>query len=403
MSSQALPIIHRPPAKRHRLKVLLACSGLDHTKRGFESFSRGCFQALRDEDQIEIQLIKGSGPTADRERSVRTMTRDSALARALGRVARREPFRFEQVAFALSLQPVLMSRRPDVVYFSEWHTGLVLALLRHVTSARYRLVLFNGGMAVEGFQHLDRVQELTPASLRIVLERGATPSRHVLLPPGVSIESRLHPLTELDRAALRRRLGLPEDRPILLSVAALNRYHKRIDYLIEEVARLPEPRPFLLLDGQPEADAPDLRALAACHLGASGHSFRTMPSSEISDLYRASDALVLSSLGESFGLVLAEAMSHGLTCFAHDYEVTRFVLGDHGRFGDFSKPGGLAELIGDQHAYRHDPDAEQRRHRFVYDSFSWDRLRPRYVEMLSTAANNTVSSSSAEKLSSQKR
>ncbi len=385
------------------VRVVLACSGLDHAHRGFESFARSCFLALGNQPEIEIELLKGTGTAGHRERSMPALSRDSPLARVLGRLAGREPFRVEQLAFALSLQPALLREAPDVVYFSEWHTGVGLALLRRLTRASYRLVLCNGTMAVEGFEHLDRVQELTPVALRLILERGANPARHTLLPLGVSMQPRLHLVGADDRIALRRRLGLPTDRPILLSVAALNRYHKRIDQLIEEVSRLPEPRPFLLLAGQAEAQTPELRSLAARRLAPDGHRFLTVPHSEIGDLYRASDAFVLCSLGESFGLVLVEAMSYGLPCFAHDYEITRFVLGDHGRLANLSEPGALAGLLGDPAAYRPDPAAAQRRHRFAYDSFSWDRLTPRYVELLREAANSTVSSCTDEKLSNQKR
>jgi 1,2-diacylglycerol 3-alpha-glucosyltransferase len=384
-------------------RVLLACSGLDHVRRGFESFARECFTALAGEQSVSLELIKGTGASGDRERAVSTMTRDSRLARALGGLTGREPFRFEQIAFAFSLQPELHRRKPDVVYFSEWHTGLVLAQLRRLSGASYRLVLCNGTMAHEGFEHLDQVQQLTPVALKMALQRENRPSRHTLLPLGVSIDPQLTELGGEDRRALRARLGLPSDRPILLSVAALNRYHKRIDYLIEEVSRLAQPRPFLLLAGQSEAETPQLRSLAARCLGTDGHSFRSVPHAQIGDLYRASDAFALASLGESFGLVLVEAMSHGLPCYAHDYEITRFVLGEHGRLGDLSRPGALARLLSDSEVDRHDPPAEAARHEFAYDSFSWDRLRPRYVELLRQAANRTVSSSTDEKLSNQNR
>ncbi|MFZ0042385.1 MAG: glycosyltransferase, partial [Solirubrobacteraceae bacterium] len=294
-------------ATETRPRIVLASSGLDRVRRGFESFARECFGALADEPSIEIELIKGTGPPGDRERSVSTLTRDSHVARILGGLTRREPFRFEQMAFAFSLQPELLRRKPDVVYFSEWHTGLLLAYLRRITGATHRLVLCNGTMAQKGFEHLDLVQQLTPVALRLSLEQEMNPSRHTLLPLGVAIEPRLQAVSTADRTALRERHGLPDDRPILLSVAALNRYHKRIDYLIEEVSRLSSPRPFLLLVGQSEAQTPELRALAAQRLGAHGHSFRTVPHDEIGDLYRASDAFVLASLGESFGLVLVEA------------------------------------------------------------------------------------------------
>ena len=63
----------------------------------------------------------------------------------------------------------------------------------------------------------------------------------------------------------------------MLSVAALNRRHKRQDYLIAELAALPAPRPFLLLAGEPDAETPEVRAMATAHLGAGGFDMRTVP------------------------------------------------------------------------------------------------------------------------------
>jgi 1,2-diacylglycerol 3-alpha-glucosyltransferase len=364
------------------IRVLMLCSGLDHAKRGFESFARECIAVLGDEPAVDIELLKASGPPGERERAVPAITRESPLLRALGRASRREPFRFEQAAFALSALPFIARRRPDVVYFSEWHTGLVLGLLGR---AMPPMVLCNGTMAIEHFGHLTRVQELTPAAMRVVLERGGDPARHVLLPLGFAIPERYEPPGAEERDALRARLGLPAGRPVLTCSAALNRGHKRLDYLIEEVARLPEPRPFVLLIGEPDADTPAVRALAADRLGPEGHSIRTVPQHEVGLLLRASDAFVLPSLGEGLPRALIEALAEGLPCLVHDYEVTRFALGEHGRYADFSRPGALAGLLAGLQAEPLGAAASER-HDSAYARFSWDRLRPRYVELLRGAA-----------------
>ncbi|MEA2426688.1 MAG: 1,2-diacylglycerol 3-alpha-glucosyltransferase [Thermoleophilaceae bacterium] len=366
-------------------RVVLACSGLDHAKRGFESFARECFDVLKHNPELDIELVKGSGAPGDRERSVPTLTRESPLAHALGRATRREPFRFEQFEFAFSLLPALLRSKPDVVYFSEWHTGLGLGLLRRLTRARWKLVLCNGTMMLERFGHLDRVQQLTPPALEAALERGANPARQVMLPLGFAIEPELELPSGADRTALRDRLGLPRERRIVLSSAALNRHHKRLHYLIEEVARIPEPeRPFLLMAGEPEAETDGIRALARERLGADGHSIRTVPQREVPDLHHASDVFVLASLGEGLPRALIEALANGMPCLTHDYGVTRYALGDHGRYGDFTNPGALAALI--QHEPARDPAEERARHRYAYEKFGWDRLVPSYVEMLRGAA-----------------
>jgi glycosyltransferase involved in cell wall biosynthesis len=367
-------------------RVLLVCPGLDHAMRGFESFARECFEALRGETEFELELIKGSGASAPGERAVPTLRRDRALATALARASGRPSFLFEQLAFAISLQPVLLSRRPDVVYFSEWHTGRALALLRSATGRSYRLVLCNGTMAVEGFEHLDHVQELTPAALDVVLERGADPARHAVLPLGFDIDPSYTPVSRDERLALRRRLGLPTDRAVVLSVAALNDHHKRLRYLIEEIAALPEPRPFLLLAGQPEDETPAIRSLAHERLGPDSHSIRTVPHSEVADLYRAADVFVLASLGEGLPRALIEAMSHGLPCFTHAYGVPEFVLGEHARMADLTEAGALAQLLSGAIGNDTAPDRADARHRFAYERFSWDVLRPRYVALFTRVA-----------------
>jgi glycosyltransferase involved in cell wall biosynthesis len=385
-----MPASATPPPR-----VLLACSGLDHAWRGFESFARDCFEELRDDPEVDIELVKGSGSSAFKERSVRGLTRDSVPVRAAARLSGKRAFVFEHLLFALSLQPAIFRSDPDVIYFSEWHTGLALAKLRHLTRRRYRLLLSNGTMSVSGFGHLDHVQQLTPAALDIALELGADPGTQTMLPLPTRIDRHFEPIATDDRAALRSRLGLPVDRPVILSVAALNRSHKRLDYLIDEVARLPEPRPFLLMAGQPEEETAGLRSFARERLTERGHEFRTVPYSDVPDLYRASDAHVLASLGEALGRVLIEALAYGVPCLAHDYPVTRFVLGDQGRLADFSQPGALAALLRETVTASGSDDDARARHEYAYENFSWDRLRPRYVELF-RAANSTVSSSSGE-------
>jgi len=384
-------------------RVLLVCSGLDHARRGFESFARECFDALRDDPGLELHLIKGSGAPADRERSVRTITRDSPVARALGRTFDFRSFLVEQVSFALSLQPELLRSDPDVVYFSEWYTGLALAKLRRATGRRYSLVLCNGTMAADHFEHLDHVQQLTPTALEIVLARGADPSRQSVLPLGFAISPQLSAIGRDECEALRTRLRLPVDRQVLLSTAALNRHHKRIDYVIEEVARLPRPRPYLLLAGEPDAETPGIRELARARLGDEGHDIRTVAQEEVGSLYCASDLFILASLGEAQGRSFVEAMANGLPCLAHDYPIARFALGDHGRYADLSKPGGLAQLLVEARDLEPDSADARARHRFVYDRFSWDRLRPRYVKLLTASAKSTVSSSTGENVSRKNR
>lgn len=382
----------------HRLHVVLACAGLDHARRGFESFARECFEALRDQPGLRLELLKGSGPTGPAEARAPLLRRDRLPARVLARALRTHPFRVEHTAFALGLLPLLARRRPDLVYLSEWDTAKALALARRPTGLNFRLLLSNGTFMASGFEHLDHVQELTPAGLEWVIERGADPRRHSVLPLGFRVAAAPALISAADRAALRARLGLPAAGEIVISVAALNRTHKRLDYLIEELAALPAPRPFLLLVGQPDGETASIRALAHRALDPGRFALRTVPAAEVTALLRASDHFVLSSIVEAQGRALIEAAAEGLPCLAHDGPVTRYAVGDAGLYADLHRPGALTELL--RHALAEDETARRARalagHRHVFERFSWTRLAPRYVELFSAVANSTVSSSSGE-------
>src|SRR5579884_3954686 len=296
---------HRAPMLPPR--VWLVCSGLEHARRGYESFARECFDQLREEPGVSIELIKGSGAPGRDERVSTALRRDRRTAQLLGRARGVPPFRIEALSFGVALAPSLRRRAPEVVYLSEWDTARALARLRPLLRGRYRLLLCNGGFAAAGFDHLDHVQELTPAAREHVLAHGADPERHTVLPLGFAIDGELRPVSPEERAALRERLHLPAARPVVLSLAALNRSHKRLDYLIDELAQLPAPRPFLLLAGEPDAQTPSVRALALERLGPNGFDMRTVAAAEVAALCRASDVFVLASLAEMQGRALVEA------------------------------------------------------------------------------------------------
>ena len=147
---------------------------------------------------------------------------------------------------------------------------------------------------------------------RELLERyyGADHKKIHTIPCGVDLE-RFHPA---ERAAARRRLGLPLTAPVLLWVGRLEKL-KGVDILISAVAQLDE-RDFTLLivggDERAEGLKDELRAQAKAEgvtrnirfVGAVKHE-------DLPDYYSAADVCVVPSYYESFGLVAVEAMACG--------------------------------------------------------------------------------------------
>jgi len=299
---------------------------------------------------------------------------------------RRDAYFVEQLTFFLSLLPSLVFGRPDLVYFADLNLGNLCWHWRRLTRQRFTLLYYNGGTTTRPFTRTDFVQQVTPAGLASALERGESADRQAVLPHGMHVPASLP--TRITGQA-RFALGLPTDRPVVLSVGMLDTTHKRMDYLIREVAALPAPRPFLCLLGAEGPDASAVRALARELLG-DDVLVRAVPHESIGDDYRAADVFVLASQHEGFGLAYVEALMHGLPIVAFDTPVTRHVLGDFATLRDLSVAGEGARAIAQALAT---PLAERdraARHASARARFDWEALREPYVELLLRTARRAA-------------
>jgi glycosyltransferase involved in cell wall biosynthesis len=340
-----------------------------------------CAEALRGDPRIAVTVFSGRAVAGLDTRVRWSAARDGALAALAGRLVRHDPYFVEQATFFLSLLPALVLGRPDVVYYSDLNLGNLCWHWRRLSGQRYRLLYSNGAPTTLPFTRTDFVQQVTPAGLDSAVARGESPDRQTVLAYGLRMPESL-PARITGEG--RRALGLPADRPIVLSVAALDIEVKRTDYLIREIAALPAPRPFLcLLGAGPDADA--VRALAASLLG-DDVLIRSVPRESIGEYYRAADLFALASQMEGFGLVYAEALAHGLPVVAHDFPVARFVTGGLASLADLTPPGAGTRAIGDALARPATEADRLARHASVRARFGWDSLRERYVEMLMRVA-----------------
>ncbi len=371
------------------IKVFLICSGLGKTNRGFESFTQECFDTLSQASELDITLFKGGGKSTDRQIPLWNFPRDSWLGIQLGKLTGRGAYFVEQLSFTCSLLFHIMRQQPDVIYFSDGTIGNILWHWRKRTGQQYRLLFSNGGPLSPPFDRCDRIQQVAPTHLQTALQAGESMEKHILVPYGIKMNPQLKVLSASEKANLRHKLGLPDDLPIILSVAAINKSHKRIDYLIREVAQLPQPRPYLLMLGQIESESAEIVKLANQLLERDRFQIKTVPSHQIPDYYQVADAFVLASLSEGLPRVLLESMSYGLPCIAHDYEIARFALKDEGSFGNFELVGSLASII-PQVLAKNDENSKHRRHQSVYERFSWDKLGCVYVNMLNSCSTSNV-------------
>jgi glycosyltransferase involved in cell wall biosynthesis len=374
------------------IKVFFVCPGLGHVARGYETFTRESFDALRSDERLDANLFQGRGAPGDHQYVAWCLRRNQGIARLLGSLSGHDGYYIECATFAMGLIPHITLKKPDVVYYSDLTVGNMLWRWRCLSGWRYRLLLCNGGvLGPPAFPRIDHVHQVLAFDYELSLQSGRSADATTLLPLGFRIARDFRQLSDSERSALRSRLGLPVDRPIVLSVGMIDRSIKRMDLLVRELARLPTPRPYLVLLGQPNDETEHVLEIARGLLGETGFECRTVSAATINEYYDAADLFVLASRREGFGRVLVEALARGLPCVAADQPFARLVLRDQGYFCEFERPGQLAWLISSVLATEKSSAMSAARHRAAYEWYSWDRLADRYVEMITKCADTAVS------------
>ncbi|WP_394729426.1 glycosyltransferase family 4 protein [Altererythrobacter sp. GH1-8] len=369
-------------------RVLMLCSGVGRENRGIETFFADAFEGLKDAPGLDLRLGIGAGVAGASQERIASLSRLHPLAKSLGGVIGRDGYTIEQVSSIPSVLAKIRRLEPHVVFTSEANLAMRLKSLRSFGGVPYRLMYSNGAPMRGPFPWADAVHQVTPTYRDIAIEDGDDPERHILVPYGFTVPDVPPDRSIARRQQARRNLGLPEDRPIVLSVGWIARRHKRMDYVVDEIAHLPAPRPLLAMIGAMDQTSGEVVTEARSKLGAEGLVARSVPPSEVPTWYAAADVFVLGSLAEGFGRVYIEALSQGVPVFCHDYPVGRFVNGPEAAYGDFSKAGTLTGLIAKrQDLFAEDPFGDRRRWNYARDNFSWQALAPRYEDMFRNAAN----------------
>ena len=185
-----------------------------------------------------------------------------------------------------------------------------------------------------------------------------------VIPPGVDL-----------RAFARR--GERDERPTIICAAAIDEPRKRVGLLVEAFARVRRERPnarLVLNRPRDPATAPDAEGVELAELSDRG---------ELASAYSSAWVSALPSLGEAFGLVLAEALACGTPVVASRLGGMPEVVGEDravGRLFDGGDPKALADALLEALELAEDPstaDACRRR----AELFSTDRMTDAYLDL----------------------
>ena len=360
----------------HKPRVALACTGLGLVNRGYERMFSDLFELMK--DQCDVTLFKGGGPRREKEIVPLFANRNGILVRLfpVHKLFGRTPYHSECMTFALGLLPYLRGGRFDVVHTTDPPLCRLLYRMRASLGLSFRLLHTEGAsMAPGDLPPADYTQHISKYALDNSLAYGHAPELMALIPPGIFPERFVAPE---DRRILRRRQGIAEDTFVIVSVAALNRNHKRTDYIIDEIAKI-DGNCLLLLAGSLDHGDPDLVPLAKAKLGGRCR-IAEVPFDKVRDLYALADLFVHAATYEAFGIAIAEAASTGLPMIVDDAPHFQWLIPNPNCWIDATRPGALAEKIA---RVMHNPaELETMRVRDnTLARFSWYELKSEYAAL----------------------
>lgn len=129
--------------------------------------------------------------------------------------------------------------------------------------------------------------------------------------PGVGVDLSRFENVQVDRAAKRREIGVPEDAFLLLSVGELNE-NKNHQIIIKALAKLNNPTIHYAIAG--EGDKREYLLGLAKELGVYEQVYLLGYRKDVPELYQISDSYTLPSLREGLNVSVMEAMASGLPC-----------------------------------------------------------------------------------------
>lgn len=332
-----------------RPKIAVACSGLGHVFRGVETWAADLARALhlRGED---VTLFQGAGTasadwetvlhckrrlTPDVERMAKRFARFGGWRYGLG-----SGYQIEQTSFVARLWP-LVRRHYDIVHTQDYWIALLMERLYRAGLSRPRVILAHGTEEpTDVLQKYSFLQHLAPC-YRETYEAHRPPTQHSFA-IGNFVKTDL--FRPGDTSAARAEWGLPQDALIVLSVAAIKKHHKRVDFLIREFAAFSErfgPNALLVVAGGREPETEEVMELGRSLLGDRVRFLEGVSRDRMPGLYQTADIFALASLHEMMPIAVLEAISSGLPVLCSDTPTFRWMVGPAGLLADISREGSL--------------------------------------------------------------
>jgi 1,2-diacylglycerol 3-alpha-glucosyltransferase len=330
------------------LRIAIASSGLDHIRRGIESWANDLGEALH-RSGAQVTLFQASGAPGPWRRVLPCWRRNEprigrllSLTRKLGgwRYGMGSEYEIEQTTFAFSLWREIRNGF-DILHVQDPLVARILDALQQRGWSRPRVILAHGTEeSNQLLRKFSNLQHLAPCYLED-WEAHRPPHQLVFAIPNFVNTDLFRPG---DRRQARSAWNLPQDALIIICAAAIKKHHKRCDYLIREFAafrgELTRPA-VLVIAGAREQETPEIAELGKSLLGDAFVMMESLDRARMPSLYQAADIFSIASLHEMQGIAIVEALATAVPVSCNRTPVLEWVAGAGGVPEDISLPGGL--------------------------------------------------------------
>ncbi len=283
------------------IKVAVASSGLAHIKRGVETWAEDLGVALR-RSGLDATTFQGSAGANDSGVVVGCWKRFDPKSQRLvnllkgrggWRIGLGNGYAVEQTTFAMRLFQRIRADF-DILHVQDPWLGLLFDRLQRAGLSRPRVIMAHG--TEEDAAELKKYSYLQHLAPNYLADWAAQkPGRQMAfaVPNFVDLE-RFRPVRgEAEKRAARAAFDLPGDAFVVLSVGALKKVHKRMDYVLREFAqwrqRSSATKAVLVIAGAREAETDEILALARELPPGAVKIIENAPRSEVAQLLRAAD------------------------------------------------------------------------------------------------------------------
>lgn len=340
------------------LKVAIASSGLGHIRRGVETWADDLGAALRrrgiraatfqgshvanavlNPGHVVVPCLRRFDPGT--ERLARALSRFGGWRFHMG-----SGYEIEQTTFALNLW-LRIGRSWDILHVQDPVVALVFESLRRAGFCRPRVVLGHGTEEETArLRKLSYLQHLAP-NYRADWEPNRPPQQLSFAVPNFVDTDRFSPPHDREaKQAARAALGVDPEALVFLSVGALKKHHKRVDYLMREFSAWRQSEPQLnarlVVLGAREKETAEIMGLRDELDPEHITLIENLPRERVLTYLQAADVFTLASLHEMMPIAVLEALACGLPAACNADPTLLWMVGDAGSLCDISQPGGLA-------------------------------------------------------------